>query len=121
VVKKISLPVAICYTIVLVTVTLINLPKASALGFTFLDKFYHLVAYLILSVLWCYYVLLTKNKNLKNIVFFALLVVAVVLEYIQDKVNPNRFFDLYDMLANVLGVILGILVVEIFKNALVVR
>lgn len=110
--------VAIIYTIVLIIVSLVNLDGVPSLGSSFDDKIYHLIAYLGLAFLWItYYKPNTKNYTLVT-VFFCLISFGLILEILQNQINPNRTYDTYDILANCFGVILGTLIankLNIFK------
>ena len=118
VVKKSLLLVAIIYTIWLTIVSLISLKSIPNLGFSFDDKIYHLLAYLVLAFLWITYFKHRKAKYLTLIVFSSTILFGVVLELIQHQLNPNRTYDTYDLIANCLGVILGTLIalkINVFK------
>ena len=117
-VKKLLLLVAIIYSIWLTVVSLINLNNVPSLGSSFDDKIYHLLAYLVLAFLWITYFKPSQKKNIIIIVFVCVLLFGVVLELIQHRLNPNRSYDSYDLIANCLGVILGTLIalrINVFK------
>ena len=79
-----------------------NLPKVEVNN---IDKFYHLVAYFILGILWLFY---TKNTNkIFIITLIVLLIFGCLVEYFQNKINPNRAFEYADMISNSFGIILG--------------
>ena len=84
------------------------------------DKLGHLVAYGILG--WLSLSALSKNKtHPKSAVFLALLAVTiygVVLEFVQWAFFPNRFFEVWDMVANFLGVLLSYFAHRFFKQPL---
>mgnify|MGYP003650224507 FL=1 len=108
--RKLLLPIAIVYTIALVIASLINLNGVPSLGSSFDDKIYHFIAYLGLGFLWITYLKPKKKKRNLVIVFLCLILFGVVLEVMQHKLNPNRTYDTYDLIANCLGVILGTLI-----------
>ncbi|MGB1231209.1 MAG: VanZ family protein [Winogradskyella sp.] len=99
---------AILYSVVLVIASLISINDVPKLGFSFDDKIYHFVAYFGLAFLWITYSKTLTNK--KHLVFISVLLYAVLLEVLQHKINPNRTYDTYDLLANCVGVIIGTLV-----------
>jgi VanZ family protein len=114
-VKKLLLPFAIVYTISLVIASLVNLKKIPSLGSSFDDKIYHFMAYVGLAFLWTIYFKSSTKKHIKAIVFTSVVLFGVILELIQHKLNPNRTYDNYDLLANCLGVIIGTLIVYKFN------
>jgi VanZ family protein len=115
VLKKLLLPAAIIYTIALVFVSLISLHGIPSLGSSFDDKIYHFLAYFILAGLWITYYKPTKKKQTLLLVFIALLLFGILLESVQHQLNPNRTFDLNDMLANCIGILVGTLIVARFN------
>ncbi|RNC84316.1 MAG: hypothetical protein ED556_12760 [Winogradskyella sp.] len=108
---------AISYTIVLVYFSLGNpsgiLPKTN---FVFEDKIFHFIAYVALSFLWAFYVLKSKFKRGIFITFIGTLIFGIILELIQERVNPLRTYDNYDLLANCLGVVCGTIIVIYYNN-----
>lgn len=59
-----------------------------------------------------YFIFDTKNKSLKVLRFVTLLVctfgASIGLEIVQSLVNPARVFDVFDILFNFLGSLLGL-------------
>jgi VanZ family protein len=118
VVKKLLFFVAVVYTLVLIIATFINLNGVPSLGSSFDDKIYHFLAYAILGGLWITYFKSSKNRNKLWLVFIVVILFGIVLELIQHKLNQNRTYDTYDLLANCLGVVVGTLIaykLEIIK------
>ena len=108
--RKLLLFVALVYTVALIITTFINLKGVPSLGSSFDDKIYHFIAYFGLAVLWVTYLQPYEKKQRLNIVLVCLLLFGIVLELIQHKLNPNRTFDVYDLTANCLGILLGTLI-----------
>lgn len=116
--NKLLLPAAIGYTIALVIVSLINLNGVPSLGSSFDDKIYHFIAYFGLGFLWITYFKTKKKKYTLLVVFVCAILFGITLEVMQHQLNPNRTYDLYDMMANCLGVVFGTLIastINIFK------
>ncbi|WP_282043947.1 VanZ family protein [Winogradskyella flava] len=110
VLRKLLLFVALVYTFALTITTFINLNGVPSLGSSFDDKIYHFVAYFGLAALWVTYFKPSKKKQILNMVLLCLLLFGIVLELIQHKLNPNRTYDVYDLTANCLGILLGTLI-----------
>ena len=77
----------------------------------FQDKIFHFLAYLGLSFLWCYYSFLIQIKKGLLKVFLITFFFGIILEFVQEKVNPMRHFDVIDLIANCLGVMFGTIIV----------
>jgi len=84
----------------------------------FQDKILHFLAYLVLSVLWGYYTILLKTKNAIIYSFLATLIFGVILELVQEVVNPSRDYDILDLLANCIGIMFGTVVVIWYNRKL---
>ena len=105
--KKLLLPSAVIYTILLTVVSLITLRDIPSIGTDFDDKLYHVLAYVILTVIW--FLAIDQPSNTKTtwkIIMFCILF-GIIIEAIQGKVNVNRAGDFLDVGANVIGVFLG--------------
>lgn len=108
--KNLLLVASIFYTITLIALSLINIPDLPDLGFSFDDKILHFVAYFVLAIFWITYVKLLNERNIYRIVLIATIILGAVLEGLQFVLNPNRSFDLLDMLSNALGAFIGTLI-----------
>ena len=105
--KKLLLLVATIYTVVLVIASLINLNGVPSLGSSFDDKIYHVVAYMILGLMWMFYFKPFKTKHIPLKVLFATVLLGYILELLQYLVNPNRTYDTFDLIANAIGALIG--------------
>ena len=83
------------------------LPKANWLEEIYFDKWVHIGLFAILIFLWrSSFDLDFSNYNL--LLLFSALVYGFLVELIQLYWVPNRSFDLYDVLADMTGSILGL-------------
>lgn len=94
----------------LLVVPPISIAKEKQIDFTHLDKVIHSILFAIQVVLWGYY-LQSKNRpvsvfrlNLAGAVFLSCCY-GILMEYVQLVVN--RDFDVWDMLADAVGAIIG--------------
>ena len=75
------------------------------------DKFNHFIAFITL------YILLSlgyqKLIDLKKVII--LMIFAIQIEIVQSFI-PNRYFSLLDVVADAIGIILGIVVYKFFRN-----
>lgn len=88
---------------------------AGYLGFALIhlphDKLIHFTTFCILTIDF-YFIFDTHYKSLKILRGVTLVICtfggSVSLEIIQNVVNPSRVFDVYDILANILGSLFGL-------------
>ncbi len=109
--KHLLLALAICYTIFIIIVSVINLKNVPNLGSSFDDKIFHFGAYVVFGFLWGNYFIRTKIENALSISFVLTLIFGIVIEIFQETLNPLRTYDTYDLLSNCLGVAVGTMIV----------
>ncbi len=107
-----SLLIAIAATLFLAVLSLSAVPKLNlGLGIKSGDKYLHFVAYFGLTILW--YFALKERINEKVFKFFvplALILYGIILEGLQSGLTTYRTGDIYDAIANTVGVIVALLV-----------
>jgi VanZ family protein len=101
---------AIVMTALLTIVNFINLKSIPQVGLGYEDKLYHVGVYMVFSFLWAYWSLLYFKKNVIFITGLSCLFYGILLEILQNIVNPSRTFDMLDLLSNCLGVVFGIVI-----------
>jgi len=101
---------AIVYTIALIIVTYMNISSVPSLGSSYDDKIYHFLAYFVWAFLWVIYFKDSSKTKTKIKVFACLILFGITLELSQNQFNPNRTYDNFDLLANCLGVLVGIVI-----------
>lgn len=117
--RKFYFFIALIYTIVLLYFSLVDISGVLPdTNIKFQDKILHFLAYLVLSVLWGYYTILLKTKNAIIYSFLATLIFGVILELVQEVVNPLRDYDILDLLANCIGIMFGTVVVIWYNRKL---
>ena len=112
-IKSINLGLAILYSILLLYLSFANLDQIPKVEVNQIDKFYHLVAYFILAVLWLFYFRNQKQSIFYNCVI-TLIVLGCLIEFLQNRINPSRAFEYADMISNVFGIILGTITVKLW-------
>jgi len=108
--KKI-LYIAISITLIIAFLSLIKLSGQPFIGISHLDKIEHAFAYAILSLSW----LLTfkqafLNKKLKYIIALSCVFYGIVIEVLQTTMTTYRTASLLDILANMFGVVVALLI-----------
>jgi VanZ family protein len=105
---------AVVWTGITLYLSLISARSASKFNvwdFVGIDKLGHLVFYSLFSFLWC--MGLARNTfNKKNILIFSISF-GVLMEICQLYLFNGRSFELYDILANIIGSFIGVI---LFKN-----
>lgn len=94
----------------------ISLPE---IQFSFFDKVVHAGAYAALMITGGIYYLAgreKKDQNRRMLVLGILLIMCGILIEVLQKVLPvNRLWEVWDVLANAIGVLLGVLVLRAFS------
>lgn len=104
--------IAIAYTLIILTLSLIRLDQLPELDISFLDKFMHLIAYGLMCFFWF---LSAKLKGLKHTILSAAgvaFVVGVIAEVLQGKLLAYRTADLMDILANTAGILTAAILIS---------
>ena len=98
--------IAIGITLFIAYLSLIKTPKV-VLVYSVNDKIYHIIAYFILTICWLFSFF--KKPSLKySIVVFCLLF-GIIIELMQSSLTSYRTGDYKDILANIIGVFLGLI------------
>ncbi|NNC46342.1 MAG: VanZ family protein, partial [Winogradskyella sp.] len=110
--KPIWFSIALVYTIFLAVLSFINVHNLPSYGSSFDDKINHFGAYMVLTIIWVYYFKHRKTKKALLLVATGAVIYGIIIEFLQKRINPLRVFDLYDILANCVGVIFGTIIVN---------
>jgi VanZ family protein len=111
--------VAFSWTAIVVFLSLIksdNFGSLSYFNFQGKDKVLHAVSYCMLSFLWSVYVKNKYSNTYSFIIFTCCTSFGILMEFFQDRWTSTREFDNYDILANTIGVILGIMLFKFMKK-----
>ena len=105
---------AIIATLIVAALSLSAIPKIN-LGIKIRsgDKILHILAYFTLSTIW----FLALHKKIKNhyvklVLILSLVIYGIVLEVLQGGITNYRTGDFYDVIANTIGVLLAVLVIN---------
>lgn len=86
-----------------------DLPQANWLDAIYFDKWVHIGLFAILTFLWRSAFDLDLN-HYNWMIFFTAILYGLSVEFIQKYWIPNRSFDLFDLLADTVGSIVGLIV-----------
>ena len=85
-----------------------------------IDKLIHIIIYLLLSFLWISYFYKANNYNKVFLQIILVIILCffygIIIEMIQELFIPLRKADIFDVLANMIGVFLGTLLFWNVKN-----
>lgn len=101
---------AICVVIgIFLLSTVLSVPVKAG-DITFSDKLAHGFAYFVLvfTFLFGFYKSKTLTKKITMIVVVLACIYGISLEFVQYSMFKNRYFEFYDMLANVAGSLTGL-------------
>ena len=86
------------------------------LKISFIDKVIHTGAYAVLMLTGGLYYLNGKDKKTQNnrmlILAFLLIGFGILIEVLQKVLPVNRWWELWDVVANIAGILLGMLVLK---------
>lgn len=88
-----------------VYLSLTSNPVDTGLIFPYQDKVFHAFAYF---VLMAWFAQIYHDRFHRNMIAVMFLIMGVTLEYLQSF-DPNRFYEYGDMVANTMGVVIGLL------------
>ena len=101
----------------IVIISLTPIPEStSRFKFFEIDKLIHFTIYLIFVISWGF-VFNIKNLSLIRLLLFSI-IFGITLEFLQDLMPFGRYFDFYDILANIAGVIIGLIILHFYKKKL---
>lgn len=110
--------IAIGITFCIAYLSLMKAPKV-VLVFSASDKVYHIIAYFTLTICWL--LSFYKKSYLKyNIVVFCILF-GIIIEILQQSLTSYRTGDYKDVLANIIGIVLGLFVFNLILKKIKVK
>jgi VanZ family protein len=109
--------IAVFITITIIYLSLMKI-SFSQPKITNIDKWEHGIAYFILTICWLF--TFYKKPKIKYIVVVACVFFGILIEVLQHTLTMYRTADYKDIIANTLGVLLGLVVFnQILKKNLV--
>jgi len=106
----------ICWTCIIFYLCLAESSSLPKFSIPLKDKIVHAILYFMFIVL-SYKSLHTKYRNSKSVAFIVLLslIIGISIEILQGAITVSRSFDLFDIVANFFGSLIGILLISIKK------
>ena len=115
--KKWALPILTLYALALTIGSLARVGGIPSLGSSFDDKIYHFLAYFFFTVLVFNYCRKTKIKHVMLVSALSVIIYGIIIEVLQQAMTSYRTLDVYDVLANTLGVVFAALIIR-FRDKL---
>lgn len=111
--KSLALILLLAYVVALTFLSLMNIHKMPSLGSSFDDKLYHLGAYTVFMLLGFNFFRQTQIRY-KIIASGTIIVLyGIIIEVLQQTLSTTRTLDAYDMLANFIGVLVGVIIIKL--------
>ncbi len=106
--------------------TIISLKESDSLPdyiLPYLDKVFHLFAYITLMLLWSKYAKKLYSKTninkILSITAILLTIYGIIIEVLQSKLTNTRMLEISDIVANLIGIAFGIIIFKyIIKHEL---
>jgi len=108
-----SLVVAIVITITIICLSLLKIPN-TGIKVNNIDKAYHSIAYFVLALTWL--LSFYKKPKKKYIIVISCIIFGIIIEVLQSTLTVYRTGDYKDVIANSLGVLLALLIFNIFSK-----
>lgn len=120
---RILFTIGIVYTL-LITIALLSptsdIPK---IDIAFLDKLIHVIIHWILSFIWLWYGFSTDKYHITVRTIFVILIICfsygLAIEALQHWFTQTRSFDVFDLAANGIGSLIGLLTFWIVRKKIV--
>lgn len=113
-INKIPFIALLLTSIAIAYLSLSSLKGLPKIGFSFSDKIGHLIAYLTLGFLaaWAF-----RDKiESKIVIIMPIILYGFLIEIAQMTLTINRHFEFSDILANIIGCILGVFIFKTIIN-----
>ena len=114
-----ALILALIVTVGISVGSLINPSYITNAGIRLSDKILHTGSYIILMLAWLMFINATTIKISQWHVLFILIIFGIILELIQVNLTQSRTGEFGDVLANTLGLIMGLLLFNFWLKKLI--
>ena len=109
-----------CYTLLIIFLSLVPDPNLKIPEFNLIqtDKVIHMIVYFVMLLIWIKSNIL-KDNDLKFKTLIVVFLISFSLEFLQGTSFVKRYFELADLIANTLGIIIsyGLFVLYPYKKS----
>lgn len=115
--KRFFLISAVVWTLLIAFLCLVSFNKLPSLGVSGADKYVHIALHFTFTLLWFLYADQTdaSKSRLPYKVFASSFVYGIVIEIAQELFTATRHADVFDVMANTFGALLGIAVITAYR------
>jgi VanZ family protein len=90
-------------------------PNENWLSDIYFDKWVHVGLFAVLVFLWSSFFMVKPSAWWKPLLYA--LIYGLIIEWIQKEFVPNRSFDIYDVIADTVGSVIGLMVwLRVYKK-----
>lgn len=114
--RRYALLLIVLYIILITYLSLINLSALPEIGLDVNDKLIHTGAYLVFIFLTFNFLQKIEQKRAVVKAIFFTAIYGIIIEILQQMLSANRTFDLYDIIANFIGIIMGYFVIHVLNK-----
>ena len=117
--NKNAIWIALLWTFLILYLSLKNTVNAPKFSFPNADKVVHFTFYFVFVILWYRYLLLRKKvvPKTKMALIFLSIIFGIAIEFAQGNLTTTRHADIWDVVANSTGTLVGIFVAtKLFKE-----
>lgn len=119
VLKKASLGLAIGWTLLIALLCLVSFGSLPSLSVTGADKYVHVLFHFGFTMLWGFYFWQKQHQKTLSIIIRLVVVslfYGILIEFLQETLTTTRHADIYDVLANLTGAVIALLVFVFIKK-----
>ena len=111
-----ALYIAVFFTVIIGILSFISMPTEK-MSLSFSDKFSHFFAYFFLTTAWLYSIKVYQDFQKKiKYVFLGCFIYGIIIEVLQDAITSHRTGSFLDILANVVGMVLAMIIFHLFEK-----
>jgi VanZ family protein len=120
---KVLFFLALSFTLLITVGSLISTSSIPKVNFAVSDKLIHTVGYFVLMFLWSLFVISKYKKESFNklilITACFAFIYGIIIEVLQGTLTETRTTDIYDVIANALGIVIAVFVLVFFQSNLI--
>jgi len=119
---NVVLGMSLIWTSLIIYLSLANIGKIKLIELEASDKLYHTACYFILGLLWLSFFFIkhgSLDTTKKLIIAISIVLFGIIIEVLQYVLTAYRTFDLWDAVANVVGVLVAILFFKLMVKRII--
>ena len=120
VLKKTTFSLAICWTVLIAVLCLVKFGSLPSISLSGADKYVHITFHFGFVMLWGFYFRQKQNEIiLPKIIRLVVISIfyGILIEFLQETCTTTRHADIFDVLANLTGATIALLVFVFIKKS----